>query len=257
MVIQYAAATHPGKVRTNNEDNFWVDGFFRRDVTAGEVSHRGRTEPFRFLAAVCDGMGGEASGETASLLTAESLRPHSLYELPAGAEEDIRTANGRICRYIEEHGGRRSGSTVAALYVDGGQAIACNVGDSRVYRFRDGRLTQLSRDHSRAQRLIDIGALTPEEARHSSARRELTQHLGIFEDEMILTPWFSKPQILLPGDRFLLCSDGLTDMLWDEEIIQILAVGSVKQQTEQLIQEALSSGGEDNITAVVLQAAVG
>ena len=253
LCIQYAVATHPGRVRPNNEDNFWVGGFYRSDVSKGELTRLGRAKPSRFLAAVCDGMGGAAAGETASLLTVESLLPHGLYELPDAAERDIQTANRRICRFIEEHGGQRSGSTVAALYMDSGKAVACNVGDSRVYRFRAGCLTQLSRDHSKAQRLIDMGFLSPEEARNSTSRYELTQYLGIFEDEMTVEPWFSQPEALLSGDCFLLCSDGLTDMLWDEEIAHILSSGNVRHQASQLIAEALRSGGRDNITVVVLQ----
>lgn len=255
MTIRYAAVSHPGKVRFRNEDNFRVDSFYRKDVTVHEMSQSGKAKPSRFLAAVCDGMGGEADGETASLLAVEGLLPRSFKELPACALEDIRAANLRLCQYITQHGGIRCGSTLAALYIDAGQAVCCNVGDSRVYLFRDGQLTQLTKDHSRAQQMVDMGILTPEKARLSSARHELTQHLGIFEEEMVIEPWIAPPVALISGDRFLLCSDGLTDMVQDTEITQILSgPGSPKEQADRLLEQALCAGGRDNITILLLRA---
>lgn len=253
--LEYAVSTHAGNVRENNEDNFWVDGCFRKDVEKKKLRFGGRAKPSRFVAAVCDGMGGESNGETASLLAAECIRPHTFYELPDAATMDIQTANQKICRYITEQGGIRSGSTMAALYIDTGRAVSCNVGDSRVYLFRGDRLILLSRDHNRAQYMIDSGQMTEEQARSSSARHTLTQYLGIFEDEMILEPWFSEPVAVEDGDCFLLCSDGLTDMLKDAEIVQILSEkGGPKKQAEALMRAALSGGGRDNITVVVIRA---
>lgn len=251
--LYYAAATHEGRVRANNEDNFWVNGFFRKDVGQNRLQCDGKVLPTRFAAAVCDGMGGESFGEVASLLAVESIQPHTYYELPEGAKADVQTANCKVCRYITEHRGMRSGSTLAALYVDSGRAVCCNVGDSRVYLLRDGKLTQLSKDHNSAQRLIDSGRMTEAEARGSSARHTLTQYLGIFQEEMLLEPHFSQPVAIRNNDRFLLCSDGVTDMLWDAEIAEILS-GSARpaQQAAQLIEGALDSGGKDNITVIVV-----
>lgn len=251
--LYYAASTHEGRVRANNEDNFWVNGLCRRDVSQNRLRCDGKALPNRFAAAVCDGMGGESFGEVASLLAVECVQPHGYYELPEGARADIRTANSRVCRYITEHGGMRSGSTLAALYIDSGRAVCCNVGDSRVYLLREGKLTQLSKDHNSAQRLIDSGRMTREEARSSSAKHTLTQYLGIFEEEMALEPHFSQPVTIRNRDCFLLCSDGLTDMLWDAEISGILTRRSrPEQQAACLLEEALDCGGKDNITVVVV-----
>lgn len=251
--LYYAAATHEGKVRTNNEDNFWVNGSFRKEVEQNRLRCDGKVLPNRFVAAVCDGMGGESFGEVASLLAVGCVQPHTYYELPEGAKVDVRTANSKICQYIMEHDGQRSGSTLAALYIDSGRAVCCNVGDSRVYLLRNGRLVQLSKDHNSAQRLVDSGQITEDEARGSSAKRTLTQYLGIFEEEMLLEPHFSEPVTIQNNDRFLLCSDGITDMLWDAEIAQILSGHSrPAQQAAQLIEEALDSGGKDNITVIVV-----
>lgn len=254
MRIRYAAATHQGRVRGNNEDNFYVQGEYRRDVNVNTMELSGRARPQAFLAAVCDGMGGEEAGETASLMAVESLRPHTLGELPDAAFQDIAEANGRICGLMTENSGRRSGSTLAALYVDGGEARAVNVGDSRVYLYREGRLRQLSHDHSRAQSLIDSGILTPDQAKAFKDRHVLTQHLGIFPEEMTLEPWTAPPEALTRGDIYLLCSDGLTDMLWDQEIAAILASHrDPARLAAALVEGALASGGVDNVTVVVLR----
>lgn len=254
--LHYAAATHEGKVRPNNEDNFWVDCHTRKDVAQNRLRCEGKVKPARFVAAVCDGMGGESCGEIASLLAAECVQPHTFYELPEAAIADVRTANRKICGYITEQGGIRSGSTWAALYIDSGRAVCCNVGDSRVYWIHEGRLTQLSVDHNQARRMVESGLMSEAEVRSSSAKHTLTQYLGIFEEEMVLEPLVSQPVELTLGDCFLLCSDGLTDMLWDAEIAQILVEkDSPAVQAAKLVQEALDSGGRDNITVIVIKIA--
>lgn len=96
--------------------------------------------------------------------------------------------------------------------------MTCNVGDSRVYFFRSGVLHQITRDHSKSQRLVSMGILTEEEARNHPSKHELTQHLGIFPEEMLIDPEFSDPLDVHPGDLFLLCSDGLTDMVDDGKL---------------------------------------
>lgn len=254
MRVRYAAATHPGLLRENNEDNFYVQGRYRADVDKKELDFCGKAAANTFLAAVCDGMGGESCGEIASLLAVETLRPHRLSELPEAALEDIRRANEKICEFITGNDGRRSGSTLAALYIDNNMVFCCNVGDSRIYRFRDHQLTQLSRDHNRAQQMLEQGLITADQVKNFRDRNVLVQYLGIFPQEMILYPCVVPASVLVPGDIYLICSDGLTDMLWDSEIAQILGSGgSVTRLADALIQEALASGGRDNVTVVIVQ----
>lgn len=254
MRIHYAAATHPGLLRENNEDNFYVQGRYRTDVNQKKMSFYGKAMANTFLAAVCDGMGGESSGEIASLLAVETLIPHGLSELPEAALEDICRANEKVCEFITENGGQRSGSTLAALYIDNNMILCCNVGDSRIYRFRDHQLTQLSKDHNRAQQMLDQGLLAPDQIKNFRDRNVLIQYLGIFPQEMTLDPCVVPASVLIPGDIYLICSDGLTDMLWDGEIAQILDSGSnVTRLTDALIQEALASGGRDNVTVVIVK----
>ena len=252
--IHGAAHTHTGRVRSNNEDNFYLEGRYRENVEQGEDAAVCRSDDRCFLAAVADGMGGEELGEEASLMAVQALKPCTFQEIPSEAENAVRRGNDRICEEMERRGNRRMGSTLTALYVDDGKAVCCNVGDSRGYLLRGGKLSQLSVDHNKAGRMVELGVLTPEQAARHPSRHELTQHLGIFADEMVIEPAMSQPVKLEDGDLFLLCSDGLTDMVSPEDMKKVLSGKALPQEmVKELIQLALEGGGRDNVTAIVLQ----
>lgn len=252
--LQAAVRSHVGRVRSNNEDNYYLCGHWRQDVSANESACWLTADDHCFLAAAADGMGGEASGELASLFAVESLSPCPFDEIHDAAAASIQQANRRICGEIRKNGGKRMGSTLAALYIDDGRAVSVNIGDSRCYLFRGSTLTQLSTDHNSVQQLIALGALTPEEAARHPSRHKLTQHLGIFEEELVLEPAFSEPILLQPNDLFLLCSDGLTDMLPEEVFIERLAQGGdVRELADSLVWMALEKGGRDNITVLLIR----
>ena len=252
--IHGAAHTHTGRVRSNNEDNFYLEGRYRENVEQGEDEVVCRSYDRCFLAAVADGMGGEELGEEASLMAVQALKPCTFQEIPSEAAEAVRRGNDRICEEMERQGNRRMGSTLTALYIDEGKAVCCNVGDSRGYLLRDGELSQLSVDHNKAERMVKLGILTPEQAACHPSRHELTQHLGIFTDEMVIEPAVSQPVVLKNGDLFLLCSDGLTDMVSPEDMKAVLSEKTVPQDmAERLVQLALAGGGRDNVTVIVLQ----
>lgn len=252
--IEAAVRTHTGRIRANNEDNFFLDDAIREDVTVGESRDCVSATDRWFLAAVADGMGQEERGELASLITVENLYSCPFHRMRETALDCVQQANRQICDEIEEHGGGQMGSTLAALYIDKGKALCCNVGDSRVYLLRDGRFTKLSVDHNRAHQLVSLGVLTPEQAESHPSRHQLTQYLGIFEEEMLIEPAFSQVIVLKPGDQFLLCSDGLTDMVTEEEIADRLKEGGdPESQVEDLVNLALEHGGRDNVTALVVQ----
>ena len=252
--IHGAAHTHTGCVRSNNEDNFYLEGRYRENVEQGEDTAVCRSDDRCFLAAVADGMGGEELGEEASLMAVQALKPCTFQEIPSEAENAVRRGNDRICEEMERRGNRRMGSTLTALYVDDGKAVCCNVGDSRGYLLRGGKLSQLSVDHNKAGRMVELGVLTPEQAARHPSRHELTQHLGIFADEMVIEPAMSQPVKLEDGDLFLLCSDGLTDMVSPEDMKKVLSGKALPQEmVKELIQLALEGGGRDNVTAIVLQ----
>ena len=253
-MVDGAARTHTGRVRSNNEDNFYLQGRYREDVEQGEDEAVCRASDRRFLAAVADGMGGEEQGEKASLMAVRALKPCSFGEISSQAAAAVDEANREICEEIENQGGRRMGSTLVSLYMDEGKAVCCNVGDSRAYLLREGKLSQLSVDHNKAGRMVELGVLTPEQASRHPSRHELTQHLGIFADEMVIEPAVSQTVELEDGDLFLLCSDGLTDMVSMEDLKAVLSGGvSPQEMAKELVRLALAGGGRDNVTVIVLQ----
>lgn len=251
--LETAVISDTGRVRQNNEDNFYLRGEIRQVLTMGhaEAKHKGNAE--RALFAVADGMGGEENGELASLVTVQALRPCALSQIWETASASIDQANRMICEEIADRGGKRMGSTLAALYIDAGKAICCNVGDSRVYLMRDGQLRQLSEDHTKVQQMVRMGVITPEQARIHKSRHILTQNIGIFEHEMIIEPYFSEEIRLKNGDVFLLCSDGLTDMVGDQEIKEALIDGSAEEMAADLVNQALEAGGRDNVTVMAVK----
>ncbi len=254
LKIQAAALTHAGKVRANNEDNFYLNGHIRKNLAQKEAASRFTGKSKMFLAAVADGMGGQEYGEVASLLAVKALRPCALEQAKQYAQACIQQANNQICIEIEKNGGKRIGSTLTALYIDKEKAFCCNIGDSRCYLFRNGELIQLSTDHNKAGRLVELGVLTPEQAAHHPSRHELTQHLGIYPVEMVIQPAFSEPFELEPEDRFLLCSDGLTDMVSEEEIAMVLSRDDAPEAiSRELVNRALENGGRDNVTVLVMR----
>lgn len=254
--LNYAVRTHQGKIRENNEDNFYWNGKIRSDVNENQLCYKGVETAGQVLAAVCDGMGGEVHGELASLIAVRALKPCSVEQVQETALACIQMANAKICDEIEKNNGKRMGTTLAALYIENDKAVCCNVGDSRVYWMHEGRFTQLSVDHNQVSQLVAAGILTREEAKRNKNRHVLTRYLGIFEEEMIIRPALSEEITLDDGDIFLLCSDGLTDMVTDEEIVEILQAGTPEVQAEVLVERALERGGRDNITVLVCQVEV-
>ena len=253
--IHAVAASNVGNVRGNNEDNFFINGKTLQAVIPETVYIS--DESSRGLYAVCDGMGGEENGELASEIAVNTLREYYWKPFEKGTDlvENVNQyteeANARICVEIEKNGGQRMGSTFSALYIRDGLAHAFNVGDSRVYMFRNNQLTQLSQDHTQVRGLVDMGIVSAEQARTHPGRHTLTQHLGIFPSEMVIEPYAARPLEIENGDVFLLCSDGLTDMLEDDEIANIMGQNPYPRGTaESLIAAALKNGGKDNVTVI-------
>lgn len=257
-----AVSVDKGLVRNNNEDNFYFNGTYlyaeERDNSATFSSNPSSKMQ---LYGVFDGMGGEALGEEASLITAQVIC--NTHEKLQASECDIvkeilaavQTANSKICKKIVESGEKRIGATFSALAIENDKAIVFNVGDSRVYLLRDGKLKQISVDDTTAQRMVSMGMITHEEAKTHKDRHKLTQHLGIFKDEMIIEPHVSQEIEIKKDDKFLLCSDGLTDMLTDEEIYAILKENKAPEELSRaLVKAALKNGGKDNVTVMVVKA---
>src|SRR5690349_5980381 len=215
--------------------------------------------PDRGIFVVADGMGGHAAGEVASDMAVRivadeihSMRGLTDEQVAERMRSAIRTANGAIFqRTLTEHDKRGMGTTVTSLVLYDARFLIGQVGDSRAYLLRDGKLTQVTKDHSYVQEQVDAGYLTPEQARTHPYSNVITRCVGANSDVI--------PDIYVGSvkakDLFLLASDGLTGMLEDPELAEILghADESPQEMVDQLIAEANRHGGLDNITAILVR----
>ncbi|MBP3940202.1 MAG: serine/threonine-protein phosphatase [Christensenellaceae bacterium] len=253
--IDAAVRNHIGKVRKNNEDNFYLNGsYLKRDQMDAGGFFAEISSGKRQIYAVCDGMGGERKGEEASHhVTERLLRLSDILN----SESDVKTCINAFCdetnRSILQFGqsGHMGTTLVLVCFHENGCEIA-HLGDSRVYLLRDKQLTCLTTDHTEVNRLQQMGLISEEEAKNHPDRNMLHKYLGMQNDELIFTPEYT-PYQPKAGDRLILCSDGLTDMLTDAQIQDtVLSSRTVTTATKNLINNALDAGGRDNITAMVL-----
>ena len=226
-----------GLVRPNNEDTYLVNA----DAC---------------YCLVADGMGGAAAGETASQIfaqTAEAVFGHTESANEKDAVERVqntfRIANDRILEHVANHPEHEGmGCTAELLALTRSGYVIGHMGDSRTYRMRQGVLKQLTKDHSLVQDQLDQGLITQEQARSHSMRNVILRAVGVRPAPALDTlrgPIFA-------GDLFLLCSDGLTDLVDDTEITRVLNEnGRVEQKLEALVEMAKDAGGKDNITVVL------
>jgi PPM family protein phosphatase len=232
QIVEQVGRTDVGRQRSANEDSLVV------------------APPFF---AVADGMGGAKAGEVASAMATEAFETErDSDETPeAQLERILREANRRIydlARSDESH--RGMGTTLTAAKVTGDEISLAHVGDSRAYRMRDGELEQLTKDHSLVAELERSGQITPEAAEHHPQRSIITRALGPEPDVEVDTYTVTARE----GDLFLLCSDGLTSMISDDEIGSILrSADSLDAAADALVRAANQSGGKDNITVVLFR----
>jgi PPM family protein phosphatase len=238
MRLVFAAATDVGRMRKNNEDSYLS------------------SQP---VAAVADGMGGHSAGEVASAIAIEELaglRDRGPWENETAATEALKQAILRANRRIREMAAsdrklNGMGTTLVALLEDGDLVHLANVGDSRGYLLRQGELSQVTVDHSLVQELVDDGRLSPEDAERHPQRSVITRALGI-DPEVEFDLFTYKLQV---GDRLLLCSDGLSDVVEPTQIRNVLLRERNPQRAaRRLIAVANEQGGPDNITVIVVDA---
>jgi protein phosphatase len=234
VVFETGAATHVGKVRQRNEDSYLA-------------------RPETGIWAVADGMGGHADGDIASRTVIEELQsiqaPASASELLALCEDRILDANARLQEIARQRGADVIGATVAMLLTYDAHYACLWSGDSRIYLVRAGQITQLSRDHTEVQELLSQGVITPNEARSWPGRNVITRAIGVFDDpelEMSSGP-------LQPGDSFVICSDGLTQHVQDEEILTCVGTSLSQQACDRLLELTLERGAVDNVTVIVVR----
>ena len=231
MKFVYATASHQGRIRDNNEDAVYPEADGRTD------------EPL--LVALADGMGGHVGGEIASRIAIEEAT-----ETTGNPERRVKTSNEAIIdAVLEKPSLAGMGTTLTLAQLDPiGRVTFGHVGDSRAYLLRDDAMEQVTTDHSWVQEEVDAGRMTPTEARTHPKHTLITRALGLGRDVAVDV----KRMRLLAGDRILLCSDGLTDMLEDGEIAPILATGSPAETAWDLVEAANQAGGQDNISVVVI-----
>ena len=245
MPYEFASAIDTGRARSNNEDSVVVD-------------------EARALAVLADGMGGYNAGEVASSMATsfiagelgrwlrESGTAASDGELKRAMEICVDNANRAIFNAANanpQYAGMGTTLVVAAFREH--SVLVGHVGDSRAYRMRGGRLQQISRDHSLLQEQIDAGLITPEQASFSAHKNLVTRAVGV-EDTVLLETHAHEVQ---PGDIYLLCSDGLSDMLPDLSLAQILgSAGSLTAACQDLVDAANDAGGRDNISVILVRA---
>ena len=251
MKITYKAVSDVGRKRKGNEDSLFVN-------------------PEQHLFVVADGMGGHAAGEVASKIAVDSINEFVCLTggdeeitWPFGLDENIsydgnrlktaiRYSNRKVLEATKEKSEYEGmATTVAAVLVDGDCANLGHVGDSRIYLVREGQITQLTADHSWVNEQIQSGVISPDQARTHPLRNVVTRALGGKPDLQVEMQLHK----IKSGDLLLLCSDGLTTMITDEEIARVVgdAGSDVEKAALALVASANAKGGEDNITVLLLR----
>lgn len=255
-LVEAAACNHRGILRPNNEDNYYLNGRWLtlEGMAEGGCESARCDAPFQ-LYAVCDGLGGEAQGERASFEAVRTLGELQARHAAGLAEPELLEALKALSQRIgsmADAEDERVGTTLAACLWQNGQVRVLNIGDSRVYRLRTGRLTRLTHDHSEVQRLVDRGYLTDEQARKSPRRHIILQYVGMPPQDAAYRPDLSHTMPARSGDVYLICTDGLPDMVGDSAIRTLLlrAHTSAAAAADALVRRALDNGGRDNVTVL-------
>lgn len=262
MKFEAVALSDVGRIRGNNEDNLYFKHSWRRpEDSATPYKERMLGENRRSLFAVCDGMGGEALGEQASYMAVSGLKVLenrfnnvSGQSFPKLMDHYLTRTNDTICQYIQDNDGLRMGSTVTSLLLGHHVAQVINIGDSMAYLFREGESYPLTQKHTHVQRLLDMNIITEEEALLHPDRHRLTQHLGLFPEEKHLEPSVSPEIWMKTGDIYMLCSDGITEMLDMNQIEDHLKKDEdIHKIAVDMMNDALDSGGKDNATLILIK----
>lgn len=246
--LKFAAASHVGLVRENNEDSY-------------AIVYPGAGYPLALILA--DGMGGHSKGEVASriavdfvasYLREDLVSPRTPAEIASRLPELIRKANIKVyLSSLDNIENRGMGTTLTTLVIKNDSLTLAHIGDCRAYLFHQNTLRQLTVDHTLVQEMVDAGSLSAEETQHHPRRNVLTRALGFPE---FVSPDVKQIQVAA-GDMIILCSDGLHGFVTDQTIARLAqSAESPDQLVDQLIQEALKAGGEDNVTVLAAQVKV-
>lgn len=256
--LNVAALSHAGKAGKNNEDRYAVSAYLKQD------------EKPVLVAVVSDGIGGHRAGEVAAELAvnyiieniSQSGGNNPLQIIESAIQSASEAIASRSASKVEQQG---MGATCVCVWIDFDKLYTGYVGDSRIYLIRGGRIQRLTVDHSWVQEAIEKNIITPEQARNHPNVHVLRRHLGSVElpdvdFRLYLSPGDNNVSAvenqgtsLMPGDVLLLCTDGLTDMVWDDEILRVITTrNTLKAAAEDLVARANERGGHDNITVVLI-----
>lgn len=238
-IVHFSCATHIGKCRSKNEDNYCCVGNYidKKDCISQSTMSGFALPQISPLFAVFDGLGGEEHGEIASFLAAREAA-----RLRAGrcALQDLCgycvSVNAQICAYADRNSISSMGTTVAMMTFRPHEVVLCNLGDSKIFVYAHDTLEQISHDHVT---VAPYGAKPP-----------LLQYLGVPSNEFIIRPYLARGRYR-DGDTYLLCSDGLTDMVRQEDISKVLRTVAFSDMADSLLELALENGGRDNITILL------
>lgn len=237
--ISYACVSHIGKIRTINQDNFVCDRHYM-EVNGETVEFPlcgVKSTKENSVFGIFDGMGGEEYGEIASYIAAKDAKNIEIGKKSVkNFMEYCQKANNRIFDYAIQNGISSMGTTAAMVGFTKKNITICNIGDSKIFRFSEGRMEQISKDHVVT---TQVGGKPP-----------LSQNLGIPPSEFIIDPYLAQGKYK-NKDLYLICSDGLTDMVTTKEIKEILNIESVEESVMSLLKRALDNGGRDNITIIL------
>ncbi|MBA3500162.1 MAG: serine/threonine-protein phosphatase [Deltaproteobacteria bacterium] len=253
VTMNVSGLTDVGRARQTNEDALEIaDLQTGRTIDVMRIARLIDVSDHGVLLALSDGMGGHQAGEVASALVRESLR-RALHTDPLQRpvkdklEDAVMRANRAVKNAALEAKHHGMAATLTAILVHGVEAYITEVGDSRAYLLREGRLRQITRDQSLVQLMVDSGAMTPAEARKSPSKNVILQAVGLKSELRVAIARLA----LRSKDRLMLCSDGVTNLVSDEELRQILMDSDPRAACETMIALANDRGGDDNETAIV------
>ena len=259
IMLRAAVISHIGCVRGNNEDNFYFNGDYMemKEVNDGTMFRAIATRNHHLMC-ICDGMGGLEGGERASRLVVTGIhaldKPMSIQDVSIEIDSFARQVSEQIQQDALKSGGdqTKEGTTLALVYMTGGTMHVANVGDSRVYVLRNGKLIQVSMDHTRIYQMMLAGQLTKEQVRNHPESNRIDHYVGMPKDRISNDFVFHKNCSICNSDRLFLCTDGVSDLMSDEKLEEFLSNNAAPlDAARQIIEYALEMGGKDNSTVIV------
>ena len=255
IILFAALRSGMGNVRTNNEDAYYFNGSYAelKDMDR-EANLSDSFQNDMALFAICDGMGGYENGEVASFTAVSRMeklwKALQIADFPSAVNQWVDETNTEIIETVSY-----GGCTLALLYFCSGKVFTAHIGDSRIYRFCGGKLSRVTKDHSKLQVLLDAGIITEAEIESSPYKHVITRALGMHEDESgKCVPAIHGPVLAENQDWYIICSDGVTDMVSDQQLESILLQAETAADcAEAIYQAAINAGGKDNASVIVLK----